>query len=87
MVMANLSVHKGERVRELIEERGWELMYLPPYSPSLNPIAQAFSRSRGSYEKPRPAPARRWWRRWVGRSRRSHPETRRFTSWSTMTTA
>lgn len=30
--MANLYSHKGERVRELIEERGCELLYLPPYA-------------------------------------------------------
>ena len=35
IVMDNLSAHKGERVRELIEERGCELLYLPPYSPDL----------------------------------------------------
>ena len=33
IVMDNLNAHKGERVRELIEERGCELLYLPPYSP------------------------------------------------------
>ena len=38
VVMDNLSAHKGERVRELIEGRGCELLYLPPYSPDLNPI-------------------------------------------------
>ena len=38
VVMDNLTAHKGERVRELIEERGCELLYLPPYSPDLNPI-------------------------------------------------
>ena len=32
MVMDNLSSHKGSRVRELIEGRGCELLYLPPYS-------------------------------------------------------
>ena len=32
MIMDNLSVHKGERIKELIEERGCELLYLPPYS-------------------------------------------------------
>ena len=37
VVMDNLSAHKGERVRELIEGRGCELLYLPPYSPDLNP--------------------------------------------------
>jgi transposase len=29
---------QGERVRELIEEKGCELIYLPPYSPDYNPI-------------------------------------------------
>ncbi len=33
VVMENLSAHKAERIRELIEERGCELLYLPPYSP------------------------------------------------------
>ena len=44
MIMDNLSVHKGERIKELIEERGCELLYLPPYSPDLNPIEEAFSK-------------------------------------------
>lgn len=47
VVMDNLSSHKGERVRELIEERGCELLYLPPYSPDLNPIEEAFSKIKG----------------------------------------
>jgi transposase len=44
VVMDNLSSHKAARVRELIEERGSELMYLPPYSPDLNPIEEAFAK-------------------------------------------
>jgi transposase len=44
IVMDNLSSHKGERVRELIEERGCELIYLPPYSPDLNPIEETFAK-------------------------------------------
>ena len=44
VVMDNLSAHKGERVRELIEGKGCELLYLPPYSPDFNPIEQAFSK-------------------------------------------
>jgi transposase len=44
VVMDNLSSHKGERVRELIEGRGCELIYLPSYSPDFNPIEQAFSK-------------------------------------------
>jgi transposase len=47
VVMDNLSAHKGQRVRELIEQRGCELVYLPPYSPDFNPIEQAFSKVKG----------------------------------------
>jgi transposase len=44
VVMDNLSAHKGERVSELLEQRGCELLYLPPYSPDLNPIEEAFGK-------------------------------------------
>jgi transposase len=44
VVMDNLSAHKAQRVRELIEGKGCELVYLPPYSPDFNPIEQAFSK-------------------------------------------
>jgi transposase len=51
VVMDNLSAHKGERVRELIEGRGCELIYLPSYSPDLNPIEEAFSKIKGLLRK------------------------------------
>jgi transposase len=51
VVMDNLSSHKGPRVRELIEGRSCELMYLPPYSPDLNPIEEAFSKIKGLLRK------------------------------------
>ncbi len=44
VVVDNLSAHKGERVRELIEDRGCELLYLPTYSPDFSPIEEAFSK-------------------------------------------
>jgi len=44
VVMDNLLAHKGSRVRKLIESSGCELLYLPPYSPDLNPIEEAFSK-------------------------------------------
>jgi len=47
VVMDNLSAHKGGRVREIVEGRGCELLYLPPYSPDFNPIEQAFSKLKG----------------------------------------
>ncbi len=44
VIMDNLSAHKSERVRTLIEARGWELWFLPAYSPELSPIEEAFSK-------------------------------------------
>lgn len=51
VVMDNLSAHKGDRTRELIEGRGCELLFLPPYSPDLNPIEEAFSKIKGLLRK------------------------------------
>jgi transposase len=51
VLMDNLTAHKGERVKELIEERGCELMYLPPYSPDFNPIEEAFAKIKGILRK------------------------------------
>ena len=51
VVMDNLSAHKGERVRELIEGRGCEVLYLPSYSPDFNPIEEAFSKIKGLLRK------------------------------------
>jgi transposase len=44
VVMDNLGAHRPKRVRELIEERGCELLYLPSYSPDLSPIEEALSK-------------------------------------------
>jgi len=44
VILDNLSVHKAEAVRSLIEARGCELLFLPPYSPDLSPIEHAFSK-------------------------------------------
>jgi transposase len=51
VVMDNLSAHKGGRVKEIVEGRGCELLYLPPYSPDLNPIEEAFSKTKGLMRK------------------------------------
>jgi transposase len=47
VIMDNLSAHKPARVREMIESRGCELIYLPAYSPDFNPIEEAFSKIKG----------------------------------------
>jgi len=44
VVLDNLGAHKVEGVRRLIESRGAQLLYLPPYSPDFNPIEQAWSK-------------------------------------------
>jgi transposase len=44
VILDNLSAHKPARLRELIESRGCELIYLPAYSPDFNPIEEAFSK-------------------------------------------
>jgi transposase len=43
LVMDNARIHHGGRIAELAAERGIRILYLPPYSPDLNPIEKAFS--------------------------------------------
>ncbi|MCA1837905.1 MAG: IS630 family transposase [Actinobacteria bacterium] len=47
VILDNLKAHKGERFRELVDARGCEVVFLPPYSPDLNPIEEAFSKVKG----------------------------------------
>ena len=52
VVMDDLGAHRPKRVRELIDEgKGCELVYLPPYSPDLNPIEEAFSKVKDILRK------------------------------------
>jgi len=44
VIMDNLSSHKVKGVRERIEAAGAQLLYLPPYSPDLNPIEKAWAK-------------------------------------------
>jgi transposase len=44
VVMDNLSAHKVSGVRQRIERAGATLLYLPPYSPDFNPIAQCWAK-------------------------------------------
>ena len=43
LVIDNASIHKIDGIRELVEDRGACLLYLPSYSPDFNPIELAFS--------------------------------------------
>ena len=52
VVFDNLGAHKPQKkVRELIEARGAEALFLPSYSPDLNPIEQAFSKIKNILRK------------------------------------
>ena len=51
VVMDNLPSHKVSGIREAIEAAGAKLHYLPPYSPDLNPIEQAFSKIKAMLRK------------------------------------
>jgi transposase len=51
VVMDNLSAHKVEGVRQAIENAGASILYLPPYSPDLNPIEQVFAKLKAILRK------------------------------------
>ena len=51
VIMDNLPVHKVAGVEQAIEAAGATLLYLPPYSPDLNPIEPAFSKVKAHLRK------------------------------------
>jgi transposase len=53
VVMDNLGAHRPKRIRELIEQQGCELLYLPAYSPDYNPIEEAFAKIKNFLRKAR----------------------------------
>src|SRR5215216_2509018 len=44
VVLDKLVAHRTEKVKDLIEQRGADLVFLPSYSPEMNPIEEAFSK-------------------------------------------
>ena len=57
VVLDNLGSHKGKAVRNAIKAAGARLLFLPKYSPDLNPIEQVFAKIKGFVRKPRPEPS------------------------------
>jgi transposase len=51
VVLDGLGAHRTEKVKELIEARGADLVFLPSYSPDLNPIEEAFSKIKALVRK------------------------------------
>ncbi|MCE5309702.1 MAG: IS630 family transposase, partial [Acidobacteriales bacterium] len=54
VVMDNLGAHKVRGVEELIQACGAEVLYLPPYSPDLNPIEKAWAKIKQRLRSQRP---------------------------------
>jgi hypothetical protein len=48
VVLDNLGAHKSERARKLIEGRGCQLLFLPPYSPDFNPIEESLCKCQAA---------------------------------------
>ena len=51
VIMDNLAAHKVAGIRQAIEAAGARLLYLPPYSPDLNPIENAFAKLKAHARK------------------------------------
>jgi transposase len=51
VLMDNLGAHRPRRVRELLEARSCQLIYLPSYSPDYNPIEEAISKVKDLLRK------------------------------------
>ena len=63
VILDNLSSHKGAEVSALIRATGAELLFLPPYSPDLNPIENAFAKLKGLLRKAAERTRENLWRR------------------------
>jgi transposase len=63
VVMDNLGSHKGKAARAAIRNRGARLIFLPPYSPDLNPIEQVFAKLKHLMRKAQPRDVEATWRK------------------------
>lgn len=63
VIMDNLGSHKGQAVRRAIRAAGAKLFFLPPYSPDLNPIEQAFAKLKTLLRKADERTVQATWRR------------------------
>jgi len=63
VVLDNLGSHKGKAARTAVRARGAHLIFLPPYSPDLNPIEQVFSKLKHLVRKAQPRHVEATWRK------------------------
>ena len=63
VIIDNLGSHKGKAARDAIRSRGAHLIFLPPYSPDLNPIEQVFAKLKHLMRKAQSRDVRATWRK------------------------
>jgi transposase len=63
VIMDNLGSHKGKAVRAAIRNAGAKLLFLPPYSPDLNPIEQVFAKLKTLLRKAEERTVEATWQR------------------------
>ena len=63
VVMDNLGSHKGKAARAAIRAKGAHLIFLPPYSPDLNPIEQVFAKLKHLMRRDQPRDVKATWRK------------------------
>jgi putative transposase len=63
VIMDNLGSHKADAIRKAIMAAGARLIFLPPYSPDLNPIEQAFSKLKHHLRKAKERIVEATWQR------------------------
>ena len=62
VIWDNVPIHKNEDARRAVEARGARVLFLPPYSPDMNPIELAFSKLKALLRKAAARSARSLWR-------------------------
>lgn len=63
VILDNLGSHKGRRARRAIRGAGGHLLFLPPYSPDLNPIEQLFAKLKHLTRAAQPRTVEQTWRK------------------------
>jgi transposase len=63
VILDNLGSHKGKAARSAIRARGAHLIFLPPYSPDLNPIEQVFAKLKHLMRSAHPRDVEATWRK------------------------
>jgi transposase len=63
VILDNLGSHKGKAARAIVRAKGAHLVFLPPYSPDLNPIEQLFAKLKHLVRKAQPRDVEATWRK------------------------